>query len=255
MMKPSFAIRNHPLLRSRTDTYQDFLPRVCYNGITITGIRTAESVHRLYNVATMTAARKSITNRHQIFPLYDWTNNDVWLYLLQEKVDIPEVYLFLWQSGTQKRQLRVSQFFSIDTARTLVKMNEYYPDLMERIIRREPNAYLASLYWDSEMFGRNTAVRKQNEKVQVEKDYKVALIELFSNMEGNFQTKHKRYVAERYRIFFMKVSTIVDNKDCKMIYEGLITGDPKLRSLRALYQRIYGRYIENAKKKETLLNG
>ena len=252
---PSFAIRNHPLLRSRTDTYQDFLPRVCYNGITITGIRTAESVHRLYNVATMTAARKSITNRHQIFPLYDWTNNDVWLYLLQGKVDIPEVYLFLWQSGTQKRQLRVSQFFSIDTARTLVKMNEYYPDLMERIIRREPNAYLASLYWDSEMFGRNTAVRKQNEKVQVEKDYKVALIELFSNMEGNFQTKHKRYVAERYRIFFMKVSTIVDNKDCKMIYEGLITGDPKLRSLRALYQRIYGRYIENAKKKETLLNG
>ena len=87
-------------------------------------------------------------------PLYDWTNNDVWLYLLREKVDIPEIYQFLWQSGTKKGQLRVSQFFSIDTAKSLVKMNEYYPDLMERIIRREPNAYLAALYWDSEMFGR-----------------------------------------------------------------------------------------------------
>lgn len=188
-------------------------------------------------------------------PIYDWTNNDVWLYLLREKVDIPEIYLFLWQSGTRKGQLRVSQFFSIDTAKSLVKMNEYYPDLMERIVRREPNAYLAALYWDSEMFGRSTAARKQNEKGMTEKDYKAALLELFSDMDGNFQTKHKRYVAERYRNFFMSVSAIADNKDCKAIYEGLISGDPKLRSYRALYQRIYGKYITEAKKKEGMTNG
>ena len=134
-------------------------------------------------------------------------------------------------------------------------MNEYYPDLMERIIRREPNAYLAALYWDSEMFGRSTKVRKQNEKGKEEKDYKAALLELFSDMDGNFRTKHKRYVADRYRNFFMSVSTIVDNKDCRMIYEGLISGDPKLRTYRALYQRIYGRYITEAKKREVLKNG
>lgn len=252
---PSFAIRNHPLLRPRIDAYQDFLPRICSDGMTLTGIRTAESVQRLQNVATMLKAGKTATNKHQVFPLYDWTDNDVWLYLLQEKVDIPEIYLFLWQSGTRKRQLRVSQFFSIDTAKSLVKMNEYYPDLMERIVRREPNAYLAALYWDSEMFGRSTAARKQNEKGNAEKDYKAALLELFSDMDGNFQTKHKKYVAERYRNFFMSVSTIVDNKDCKAIYEGLISGDPKLRSFRALYQRIYGKYIIEAKKKEGITNG
>lgn len=195
-----------------------------------------------------------MTNRHQVFPIYDWTNNDVWLYLLREKVDIPEIYLFLWQSGARKGQLRVSQFFSIDTAKSLVKMNEYYPDLMERIVRREPNAYLAALYWDSEMFGRSTTVRKQNEKGKAEKDYKAVLLELFSDMDGNFPTKHKRYVADRYRNFFMKISAIVDNKDCKMIYEGLVSGDPKLRTHRALYQRIYGKYITEAKKKERLQN-
>lgn len=252
---PSFAIRNHPLLRPRIDAYQDFLPRICSGGITITGIRTAESVQRLQNIATMLKAGKTMTNKHQVFPIYDWTNNDVWLYLLREKVDIPEIYLFLWQSGTRKGQLRVSQFFSIDTAKSLVKMNEYYPNLMERIVRREPNAYLAALYWDSEMFGRSTAARKQNEKGMAEKDYKAALLELFSDMNGNFQTKHKRYVAERYRNFFMSVSAIADNKDCKAIYEGLISGDPKLRSYRALYQRIYGKYITEAKKKEGMTNG
>lgn len=252
---PSFAIREHPLLHARVDAYQDFLPRMCAGGITLTGIRTAESVQRLQNVALMLKTGRTMTNKHQVFPLYDWTDNDVWLYLLREKVDIPEIYLFLWQSGAHKGRLRVSQFFSVDTARSLVKMNEYYPDLMERIVRREPNAYLAALYWDSEMFGRSTVARKQNEKGIGEKNYKAALLELFSDMEGNFETSHKRYVAGRYRNFFMSVSAIVDNKDCKAIYEGLISGDPKMRSFRALYQRIYGKYITNAKKKEDIQDG
>lgn len=252
---PSFAIRNHPLLRPRTDAYQDFLPRISSDGVTITGIRTAESVQRLQNIARTTRAGKTITSRQQIFPLYDWTNNDVWLYLFRERIDIPDIYLFLWQSGTQKRQLRVSQFFSVDTAKSLVKMNEYYPDLMERVVNREPNAYLAALYWDSEMFGRNTVARKKNEKGKAEKDYKAALLELFSDMDGNFRTEHKRYIADRYRKFFMRVSVIADNKDYKEIYEGLISGDPKMRTYRALYQRIYGKYITEAKKKEGISIG
>lgn len=74
-------------------------------------------------------------------------------------------------------------------------------------------------------------------------------------MDGNFQTRHKWYIADRYRRFFLSVSTIVDNKDCRAIYEGLISGDPKLRTLRALYQRIYGKYAEKAKKKEGMANG
>lgn len=252
---PSFAIRNHPLLKPRIDAYQDFLPRAFSDGITITGIRAAESVQRLQNIATMMRAGKTMTNKQQVFPIYDWTNNDVWLYLLQAKVDIPEIYLFLWQSGTRKGQLRVSQFFSVDTARSLVKINEYYPDLMERIVQREPNAYLAALYWDSEMFGRSSATRKENEKGIPEKDYKAALLDLFSDMDGNFPTEHKRYIAGRYRDFFMKVSVIAVNKDYKAIYEGLVSGDPKMRTYRALYQRIYGRYTIEAKKKEGIPNG
>lgn len=252
---PPFAIRSDPLLKSRIDSYQDFLARIRSDGVTITGIRTAESIQRLQNVAKLLSSGKTMTGNNQVFPLYDWGNNDVWLYLFKEKVDIPEIYLFMWQSGIQKGHLRVSQFFSIDTARSLVKMNEYYPDLMERIVRREPNAYLAVLYWDSEMFGRNTTARKQNEKGKLEKNYKAALLDLFSDMDDNFQTKHKRYVARRYRNFFISVSTIADDKDYKAIYEGLITGDPKLRSLRALYQTIRSKYIAKSKKKVGMRNG
>lgn len=252
---PTFAITEHPLLRTRIDAYQDFLPRLCKDGITITGIRTAESVQRLQNIATMTKSGHTLTKRNQLFPIYDWTNNDVWLYLLREKVDIPEVYLYLWQSGTKKGQLRVSQFFSIDTARSLVSMNEYYPDLMERIINREPNAYLAALYWDSEMFGRNSSARKENENGETKKDYKAILLNMFSDMDRNFDTKHKRYVADRYRNFFLGISAIADNEDYRSLYEGIIGGDPKLRTYRALYQRIYSKYANKAKMEGGVNNG
>lgn len=247
---PSFAIRSHPLLKPRVETYQDFLPRTCQSGVTMTGIRTAESVQRLQNIATMTRAGKTMTAKHQIFPIYDWTNNDVWLYLLNEHVEIPDIYLYLWQAGTRKGQLRVSQFFSIDTARSLVKMNEYYPDLMERVIRREPNAYLAALYWDSEMFGRNSATRRSIEADSNKKDYKAELIKMFNNMDVYFTTEHKRQIASKYRNFFIRVAPIATEKDYKIIYEGLISGDPKLRTYRALFQRIYGRYISEAKREE-----
>ncbi|MCD8364352.1 MAG: phosphoadenosine phosphosulfate reductase family protein [Clostridiales bacterium] len=252
---PSFAIRNHPLLNPRIDSYQDFLPRTCASGITITGIRTAESVQRLQNIASMTKAGRNMTNHQQVFPIYDWTDHDAWLYLLDRHVDIPDIYLYLWQSGTKRNQLRVSQFFSVDTARSLVKMNEYYPDLMERVVRREPNAYLAALYWDSETFGRSSSTRKQNEGEGSTKDYKAELIHLFNNMDIYFTTPHKRKIAERYRNFFLSVSAIATEKDYKTIYEALIAGDPKLRSFRALYHRIYGKYITDAKRKEELQNG
>ena len=247
---PSFAIRNHKLLRPRIDTYQLFLPRVSCDGLSIIGVRAAESIQRMLNFATMASSGHTSNANNQFFPIYDWSNNDVWKYLKDNGVKIPDIYLYLWQSGTGKGQLRVSQFFSIDTAKTLVKMNEYYPDLMERIIRREPNAYLAALYWDSEMFGRRTRARKELEKGESEKDYRAELIKLFNDIDGNFPNPHHRAVAEDYRRFFLKVSTIATQKECRMIYEGVKGGDPKKRTYRALYQQIYGRYIDDAKKQE-----
>ena len=245
---PSFAIRSHTKLKPVKDAYQDFLPRACKDGITIVGVRTAESVQRLQYIAQMGAAGTNMTKRRQIFPIYDWKNDDVWLYLKEQGVEIPIVYLYLWQTGATRPQLRVSQFFSIDSAKSLVKMNEYEPHLMERIIRREPNAYLAALYFDSEMFGRSTRNRKEIEKDLESRDYKAELTKIFADFDGNFDTKHKKMVAQHYKNFFIKAHVILDNKDCKGIYEGLMSGDPKLRTQRALYQRIYGKYISQAKK-------
>lgn len=247
---PAFAIRDHKLLNKRVDTYQVFLSKMCSDGINMIGNRTAESLQRRRNVALMFTAGRSMTGDLKAFPIYDWSNNDVWMFLQQQNVELPIVYLYLWQTGTEKNQLRVSQFFSVDTAKRLVKMNEYYPDLMEKVIRREPNAYLASLYWDSEMFGKNTRTRKKSEgeESDADKDYRALILQKLKEIERSDCSEHRKYVAKQYRNLLIRFDTMADQRDYKKIYDGLISGDPKLRTLRALFVQINTRHVQEMKK-------
>lgn len=129
----------------------------------------------------------------------------MWLYLRNERVEIPKVYLQMYQVGVNRNQLRVSQFFSVDTVPVLVHLAEYDPALMERVLRREPNAYLAMLYWDSEMFHRTTRKRRELEGKDT-KDYRALLKEmLFERPADFFNTPHKREVAKQYRKLFIRM--------------------------------------------------
>ena len=233
---PKFAKKSHPLFRPRKETYQEFLERIEADGISMTGVRVYESFQRLQNFSKTKQYRR-------MMPIYDFTDKDVWLYLKEHNIKIPEVYMYLWQVGVSRNQLRVSQFFSNDTIGVLARINEFYPDLMERVTRREPNAYIVSLYWDTEMFRRNTRRRRQLQK-EHEKDkpkinYKKELAKLLSNIDKNFNTPHKRQVARSYRALFLKTDGFAEEKHYKRMYEGLMAGDPKERTLRAISQSIF----------------
>ena len=76
------------MLKENAGIDNAFLPRTTVSGITMVGIRTAESVQRLQNIASMTKAGNKLTAKKQVFPIYDWTDNDVWLFLLRNHVDI-----------------------------------------------------------------------------------------------------------------------------------------------------------------------
>lgn len=244
---PPFAIRTDPRLRPRVDNYQAFLPRVTRDGIMLSGVRASESVQRLQYMAALGLGGRGMTEAHQIYPIYDWKTADVWKFLCDEHVEIPDIYLFMWQAGISKGQLRVSQFFSSDTAGCLVRMNEYYPDLMERVIRREPNAYLAALYWDSEMFGRSSRNRKTLEG-KTDRDYKAELTDmLIRHPDRHFHTNHQKHVAEQYRRCLIKIEGMARPRDYRKLFDGITAGDPKLRTLRAVYQDVFTSYAEYSK--------
>jgi predicted phosphoadenosine phosphosulfate sulfurtransferase len=222
---PAFAIKSHPLFQLGM-SYQDFFNKMVNDGTQVIGIRLAESVQRAQFLL-----RTGVTNDAKSFPIYDFRDTDVWLYLLKHKIQIPECYLHMWKAGTSKRMLRVSQFFSIDTAHHLVHMVEYYPGLYERILIRDPNARLAMHYFDSEMFRRSTATRRKLEADKIDVNWRKKLFEAMSDPAAPI----KDYALHKtINHIILKYSANLTPKLYKRLYSAVIAGDPKKRTVRAV---------------------
>lgn len=246
---PSFAIKTHPMLRERKDAYQDFLPRINKGAIQLIGIRAAESMMRRFNIATITVNKKNdggLNGDNSIFPIYDWTDDDVWYHIKSRKLDFPETYMDLWRIGESRRGMRISQFFSIDTSKVLARLNEHQPGLMERVIKREPNAYLVSLYWDSEMFrrGSKNRTKKQEEKM----NYKKEVLKQLGDIPSYFEGKVKQKTAREMRIVLLRVSHMMSEKHYKLAYQILQAGDPKRRAIRGFLTTVTSDYAHMHKR-------
>lgn len=213
----------------------------------LVGVRASESVQRLQYMAQMNlGAGASITSKNMIYPMYDWKTADVWLYIRDNRVDIPIIYLWMYQAGISKKQLRICQLFSVDCVGSLIHIAEYEPGLWDRILHREPNAYLAMLYWDTELYRRSSKERRKNE---APRDYKAFVKKmLFEESEKHFTTELTRHVAAQYRKLVIKYDGMTRPRDYRKIYDALVGGDPKLRTLRAISMDIASAYAEYAKR-------
>lgn len=230
---PRFAIRNHSAFRMGM-SYQAFGAKIFKNIPPMVGLRMAESIQRRASVATMKKSKF-------IYPLYDWKDSDIWLYIKMNRLQFPVTYIYLYKVGVPLNKLRISQFFSIDTIKSLPKVMEFYPDLYQRIIRREPNADLVMLYWDTDMFRSS----KQDQKFDLDKskDYKVILREEMKKAAQHPEMYPGFTCAKKLYSRLTGKHTV---KTCQKIYQILISGDPKKRS----YRVVCGDLIRDIKKWE-----
>ena len=225
---PEFAITDDPFLIPYKDNYQSFLERrdAAYNFVSMRGIRVAESIQRQSYIS-----KRKDNGLKVSLPIYNMKDKDIWLYILKYNCEIPDVYENLYRIGRPANRLRISQFFSIDTAVALVSLGEMYPGLMERVIKREPNAYLCALYWDTEMFGRKIKKRAELEENTDKKDYRALVMELLKQDPP----KHPN-VVKQLKGPLLKYSAGFDEKNWRTAYKALELGDPKGRTVRAVIQ-------------------
>lgn len=195
-----------------------------------------------------------ITRGGKFYPIYDWKDSDVWLYIKERNLEFPEIYMRLYEAGVRKNALRLCAFFGDCGTQGLRWIAETDNDLWERIQRREPNAYLVLLYWDSEMFRRTTRKRGELEEESEKKDYKALCKDLlFLHPERYTIAKDTLSHIEHWRGLFIKTYGIAEQKHYKTMYEGLLYGDPKMRILRILWTTIYNDH--NARIKEEQNHG
>lgn len=145
--------------------------------------------------------------------------------------------------ANKMRKLRISQFFSIDTIKSLPKVLEFYPDLYQRILRREPNADLVMLYHDTDMFRSS----KQGNKFDLEKgkDYKQMFIDTMKKAAQNPDDYPGYAFTKKIYARCTEATTV---KIYQKMYQVLLAGDPKNRSYRILMGDLY-RDVQNRDKK------
>lgn len=218
---PRFAIRQHAKFKPGMN-YQKFMDCALKGESQLIGLRAYESVQRMIAIA------KIKKNNGKIYPLYDWKDYDVWRYIMLNDLDYPETYVYLYKTGVNRNKLRISQFFSIDTIKTLPKVMEFYPDLYERVIRREPNAEIAMLYYETSMFRSS----KQDNAHDVDKDYKTLFWKEYRN--GNHLPGYK----DTSYLLSLTGGGELDASIYRDMYNLLLAGDPKDRVKRVLVGKI-----------------
>ncbi len=243
---PEFAVTGHPYFYPREETYQSFLKKYCASRIALVGIRVSESFRRRNAIATA-------KGNNYFYPIYDWFDSDIWLYIKENKLDFPDAYMFMYQIGITKKFLRISQFFSVDTAKSLVQMTEFYPDLFNKILKREPNAYLATLYFDTEMFrksqkGKVGGIIQEEGDEQIVADSKYYKQEAFKllNDDSAFTTPTQKKTQRKLKSFLMKFGVQIEGlreahkyRIYKGAYDTAYGGDPKERSYQALINQLF----------------
>lgn len=238
---PSYAIMESPYLDYPGQmNYQTFCARAFADGLQMIGLRTVESLTRMQCISRLDM-RSAVGGK--FYPIYDWKDPDVWLYIKERNLEFPEIYMRLYEAGVRKNQLRLCAFFGDCGTQGLRWIAETDNDLWRRIERREPNAYLVLLYWDSEMFRRSTHKRRQMEANEEKKDYRALCKDiLFLHTDRYTIPKDTRKNLKSWRSLFVKSYGIVSEKRYKQMYEGLLYGDPKNRILRILWSGIYEDY-------------
>lgn len=217
---PKFAIRYHDKFK-QGDSYQTFLKRIFYKIPQVVGLRISESIQRRISIAR----RNEQNDNAFCYPIYDWRDNDIWLYIQRNNIEYPATYIYLYKVGVSLKRLRISQFFSIDTIKSLPKVLEFYPDLFMRVLNREPNADLVMLYYDTDMFRSS----KQNNQFRTNKDYKALFIAEIAKAASAPDTYPGYKLAKRL------YALMVDSTPAKVwqdAYQILVAGDPKRRTYR-----------------------
>ena len=123
---------------------------------------------------------------------------------------------------------------------------EFYPDLYDRIIHREPNADLVMLYHETDMFRSS----KQDSKFQLDasKDYKVILRD---EMKKASQQPDMYPGYKDAKKLYARITDKHKAKTCQKIYQILVSGDPKKRT----YRVIVGDLVRDIKEWEEKHNG
>jgi predicted phosphoadenosine phosphosulfate sulfurtransferase len=124
----------------------------------LVGIRTDESLNRF---RTIVKANKSMwggkrwttrvtENCYNVYPIYDWTFEDIWTYIGNESVPYNKVYDWMYVKGFRIPSIRVSNLIHENAFGCLTTLHEFEPETYDRLVARCKGIHVAARYADEQ---------------------------------------------------------------------------------------------------------
>jgi len=160
-----------------------YFPPERYGRIAVAGgIRIQESFNRR-RALQLSGSWMTFRSEHYCWakPVFDWSWQDVWRYILANGFDHSAFYDKLWLKGVPPREQRVAPWGNVAAIREARFYPEFYPDFWERVIRRLPEMRAQTRYGTTSLFSRTTDEAKPPGMTWQE--YAMSLLEQFDDPE------------------------------------------------------------------------
>ncbi len=118
------------------------------------GIRADESLNRYRTIASATKTRfddkqwttKVTDNVFNVYPIYDWRQDDIWVYHATTGKPFNELYEYMHKAGVALGNMRICQPYGDDQRRGLWLFHLIEPETWARVVARVNGANSGALY-------------------------------------------------------------------------------------------------------------
>lgn len=159
----------------------------------LVGLRAEESLNRFRTVIKNPGYKDwnwSTKDKYslKIYPIYDWTFEDVWIYIARFNVRYNKIYDFLYAKGFDIKEMRVSNLIHEKAFKCLASLPEFEPDTYNKLIERIGGIHVAARYAKENMI---YSANERPERFTTWKEYRDFLL-------GTSPLKHRGRLMKRF---------------------------------------------------------
>ena len=116
------------------------------------GLRAEESLNRFRAVTKNPGwkdykwSTKNKWGGTKFYPIYDWTFQDLWVYIGKNQLKYNRMYDYFWKQGYSLKDMRISSLMNRKAFQCLVDIQAFEPKLYDKLIDRCEGVKTASIY-------------------------------------------------------------------------------------------------------------
>jgi predicted phosphoadenosine phosphosulfate sulfurtransferase len=118
------------------------------------GLRSKESMNRFRSISSHAGYRgvswstKTVSDLvFRLYPIYDWTFNDVWKYIYENNIEYNKIYDKMFaKKGINISTMRISNIIHEKSFRALSTLQEFEPETYNKMLKRIKGIHCAALY-------------------------------------------------------------------------------------------------------------